>query len=51
MDVVSQIGLGYTFLFLLWGTPAAGAGRAAAAAILVGYWLFFALYPLAAGGF
>ena len=45
MDVVSQIGLGYTFLFLLWGRPR-GCKASAAAVILVGYWLFFALYPL-----
>ncbi len=45
MDVVSQIGLGYTFLFLLWGRPRWVQG-AAAGVILLGYWLFFALYPL-----
>jgi predicted acyltransferase len=45
MDVVSQIGLGYTFLFLLWGKPPWLQG-AAAAVILAGYWLWFALYPL-----
>ena len=42
MDVVSQIGLGYTFLFLLWGKPRLWQG-VAAAAILVGYWLLFAV--------
>jgi len=45
MDVVSQIGLGYTFLFLLWGKPRWVQG-AAAALVLFGYWLFFAAYPL-----
>jgi len=45
MDVVSQIGLGYTFLFLLWGRPLVWQA-VAAAVILVGYWLAFALYPL-----
>jgi len=45
MDVVSQIGLGYTFLFLLWNRPRWVQGTAAAA-ILIGYWLFFATYPL-----
>jgi predicted acyltransferase len=45
MDVVSQIGLGYTFLFLLWGKPRLWQGIAAAV-ILVGYWALFAAYPL-----
>lgn len=47
-DTLTQIGLGYTFLFLLgfrsprwqWG---------AFAAILFGYWLAWALYPVPAG--
>lgn len=50
MDVVSQIGLGYTFLFLLWNRPRWVQG-AAAALILFGYWLLFALYPLPAENF
>ncbi len=50
MDVVSQIGLGYTFLFLLWGRPRLWQAIAAAV-ILVGYWLFFAVYPLPAEDF
>ena len=45
MDVVSQIGLGYTFLFLLWAKPRWVQGTAAAL-ILGGYWLWFAMYPL-----
>jgi heparan-alpha-glucosaminide N-acetyltransferase len=44
-DVLSQIGLGYVFLFLLaWARPKVQ--WAAAIAILVGYWAAFALYPL-----
>ncbi|HEY2838767.1 MAG TPA: hypothetical protein VGJ26_06450, partial [Pirellulales bacterium] len=45
MDVVSQIGLGYTFLFLLWNRPRWVQG-VAAAVILIGYWVAFAAYPL-----
>jgi len=49
-DVLTQIGLGYVFLFLLaWTTPRVQ--WAAAAAILVGYWAAFALYPLPPPGF
>jgi predicted acyltransferase len=44
MNVLTQIGLGYTFLFLLWGrslkTQAIAAGG-----ILVGTWLLYMLYP------
>lgn len=44
-DVLTQIGLGYVFLFLLgWARPKIQ--WAAAIAILVGYWAAFALYPL-----
>jgi predicted acyltransferase len=44
-DVLTQIGLGYVFLFLLaWTKPRVQA--IAAAAILVAYWGAFALYPL-----
>lgn len=45
-NVLTQIGLGYTFLFLLWGRPiktqavVAGGG-------LVATWLMFVLYPSA----
>jgi len=49
-NVLAQIGLGYPFLFLLlnrrW-TLQAGI----AAAILCGYWLWFALHPLPPEGF
>lgn len=44
-DVLTQIGLGYTFLFLLaWTKPKVQ--FTAAILILVGYWAAFALYPL-----
>lgn len=49
-DVVTQIGLGYVFLFFLcnrgWKVQ-----FSAAAAILVGYWLLFVLWPLPAAGY
>ena len=49
-DVLTQIGLGYVFLFLLaWVRPRVQ--LAAAALILVGYWAAFALYPLPPAGF
>ena len=49
-DVLTQIGLGYVFLFLLaWTKPRVQ--WAAAAAILVGYWAAFALYPPPPAGF
>jgi predicted acyltransferase len=49
-DVLTQIGLGYTFLFLLaWTKPRAQ--LTAVAVILVGYWIAFAVYPLPAAGF
>ncbi|MEX0677298.1 MAG: hypothetical protein WD063_09495 [Pirellulales bacterium] len=44
-DVLSQIGLGYVFLFLLWNRPA-WVQFAAALCILVGYWCLFYAYPL-----
>jgi heparan-alpha-glucosaminide N-acetyltransferase len=43
-DVLSQIGLGYTFLFLLCRTRPK-TQLFAALLILVGYWAAFALYP------
>jgi predicted acyltransferase len=45
VNVLGQIGLGYSFVFLLLGKPPA-IQLAATALILVGYWLLFALYPL-----
>lgn len=44
-DTLSQIGLGYGFLFLLGFRPVRDQWIAVAA-ILVGYWAFFALWPL-----
>jgi predicted acyltransferase len=44
MNVLTQIGLGYTFLFLLWGRSLR-TQAVAAAAILVGTWLLYVLYP------
>jgi predicted acyltransferase len=43
-DTLTQIGLGYTFLFLL-GFASRRARWAALAAILGGYWLSWVLYP------
>jgi predicted acyltransferase len=43
-DTLSQIGLGYGFLFLL-GLTSARVQWVAVGVILVGYWLFFALGP------
>jgi predicted acyltransferase len=49
-DVLTQIGLGYVFLFLLaWTRPRVQ--MAAAGLILAGYWAAFALYPLPPPGF
>ncbi|MDF1815681.1 MAG: DUF5009 domain-containing protein [Verrucomicrobiales bacterium] len=44
-DVVTQIGLGYVPLFLLWNRTAK-TRFIAIAAILVGYWLLFAVWPV-----
>jgi predicted acyltransferase len=44
-DTLTQIGLGYGFLFLL-GWRSVRVQWIALGAILVGYWLAFALYPL-----
>jgi heparan-alpha-glucosaminide N-acetyltransferase len=49
-DVLTQIGLGYVFLWLL-GHTEARVQWAAAGAILVLYWAAFALYPLPPAGF
>jgi predicted acyltransferase len=49
-DTLTQIGLGYTFAFLLaWTKPRTQA--IAVALILLGYWAAFALYPLPKPGF
>jgi predicted acyltransferase len=49
-DVLTQIGLGYVFLWLL-GHTGVRVQWAAASVILVGYWAAFALYPLPPAGF
>ncbi len=49
-DTLSQIGLGYTFLFLL-GFCKQRTQFIALAVILIGYWAAFALYPLPGSGF
>ena len=45
IDVLAQIGLGYTFLFLLWNRPIK-VQLGTLVLILVGYWSFFAFWPL-----
>ena len=47
VDVVSQIGLGYIFLFLCWGQSFA-TQLVIALAILISYWCFFFFHPLPA---
>lgn len=49
-DTLTQIGLGYTFLFLL-GFASRRVQLITLVVILVGYWLAFALYPLPGAGF
>jgi predicted acyltransferase len=49
-DTLTQIGLGYGFLYLL-ALRSPRVQWAALAVILVGYWLAFALYPLPGAGF
>ena len=49
-DTLTQIGLGYTFLFLL-GFTSQRVQLGALALILIGYWAAFALYPLPGAGF
>jgi predicted acyltransferase len=49
-DTLSQIGLGYPFLFLL-GLFSARVQWIALALVLIGDWAAFALYPLPASGF
>jgi heparan-alpha-glucosaminide N-acetyltransferase len=50
VDVVSQIGFGYFFLFLLWGRRQ-WVLMLVALAILFSYWALFAAYPLPEPGF
>ena len=50
IDTLSQIGLGYGFLFLL-GLRSARVQWLTFALLLVGYWLLFTLYPLPDKGF
>jgi heparan-alpha-glucosaminide N-acetyltransferase len=45
VDTLSQIGLGYIFLFLLWGKPFK-LQLGVFVLILVSYWSFFAFWPL-----
>jgi predicted acyltransferase len=49
-DTLTQIGLGYTFLFLL-AFASLRVQIAAFAALLVGFWAAFVLYPLPGPGF
>ncbi len=49
-DTLTQIGLGYTFLVLLWFCSRR-VQLLALVVILLGYWLAFALYPLPGAGF
>src|SRR3954447_9326570 len=49
-DTLTQIGLGYTFLFLLAFAPKR-AQVAAFVVLLAGYWLMFVVYPLPPPGF
>lgn len=49
-DVLTQIGLGYGFVYLVLGKPLR-VQIAALSAILIGYWLVFVLYPLPAPDF
>ncbi len=44
MNVLTQIGMGYTFLFLLWGRSLR-AQAIAAGALLAGTWLAYMVYP------
>ncbi len=49
-DTLTQIGLGYTFLFLL-AFPSLKVQAMAFVALLVGFWAAFVLYPLPGPGF
>jgi predicted acyltransferase len=50
-DVLTQIGLGYPFLFLLGWVRNWRVQLSAACLILVGYWAAFAMWPLPPAGF
>ena len=50
-DVLTQIGLGYVFLFLLAHARRRARSGSPPAAVLVGYWAAFVLYPLPPAGF
>lgn len=49
-DTLTQIGMGYGFLFLL-GHASVRTQWIAFAGVLIGYWAIFALYPLPGAGF
>jgi len=49
-DVLAQMGLGYFFLFLLWGRSNKTI-IGAIAGLLIGYWALFAFYPRPADDF
>jgi len=44
-DVITQMGLGYVFLFLLWNKSVRGQ-FVALGVILIGYWMLFAFWPV-----
>ncbi|WP_460965840.1 acyltransferase family protein [Spirosoma litoris] len=48
-DTLTQIGMGYTFLFLIGSASKARTAWIALGVILVGYWLAFLLYPVPNG--
>ena len=50
-DTLTQIGLGYTILFVLAFASRARAGRWRSSVILVGFWAAFVAYPLPPAGF
>jgi heparan-alpha-glucosaminide N-acetyltransferase len=50
VNVLTQMGLGYVFLFLLWNRPPP-VQVTAAIGILAGYWALFAAHPLPAADF
>lgn len=50
MNVLTQIGLGYSFLFLLW-RRSPGIQLSALIAILTGYWAWFAFTPIVGSDF